>query len=151
MTPPAFGKAGSINLESMETQMAKLRHLAMLVEDIEKTASFYEHAFGMQRVRQSNTAIALSDGTVSLVIIDPANVNMKGETRRGLHHIGFLIDDMEQVATKVEENGGVYHGEILGTGRGPMTERKYLDPNGVMFDITTAEHARDSWRIPVDA
>jgi len=31
-----------------------------------------------------------------------------------------------------------------------MTERKYVDPNGVMFDITTAEHARDSWRIPVE-
>ena len=129
--------------------MAKLRHIAMVVEDMEKTASFYEQAFGMQRVRQSNTAIALSDGTVSLVIIDPANANMKGDSRRGLHHIGFLIDEMEPAAAKVEANGGVYHGEILGTGRGPMTERKYLDPNGVMFDITTAEHARDSWRIPV--
>ena len=130
--------------------MAKLRHIAMLVEDIEKTASFYQNAFGMQRVRQSATAIALTDGTVSLVVIDPNNVNMKGDHRRGLHHIGFLIDDMETVAAKVDAAGGVYHGEILGTGRGPMTERKYVDPNGVMFDITTAEHARDSWRIPVE-
>ena len=131
--------------------MAKLRHIAMVVEDIEKTASFYEQSFGMQRMRQSETAIALSDGTVSMVVISPANINMKGETRRGLHHIGFLIDDMEQTAAKVDLNGGVYHGEILGTGRGPMTERKYLDPNGVMFDITTAEHARNTWRIPVEA
>src|SRR5260221_7708827 len=130
--------------------MAKLRHIAMVVEDIETTASFYQQAFGMQRMRQSETAIALSDGTVSLVIISPANINMQGEARRGLHHIGFLIDDMEQAATKIEASGGVYHGEILGTGRGPMTERKYLDPNGVMFDITTAEHARNTWRIPVE-
>ena len=129
--------------------MAKLRHIAMLVEDMEKTATFYERSFGMQRVRQSATAIALSDGTVSLVIIDPANVNMKGDGRRGLHHVGFIIDDMEQVSAKVEANGGTYHGEILGSGRGPMSERKYLDPNGVMFDITTEQHARESWRIPV--
>jgi catechol 2,3-dioxygenase-like lactoylglutathione lyase family enzyme len=130
--------------------MAKLRHIAMVVEDFEKTAAFYEQTFGMKRVRQSATAVALTDGTVSLVVISPKNVNMMNESKRGLHHIGFLIDDMEEVAARVEANGATYHGEILGTGRGPMTERKYLDPNGVMFDITTAEHARDSWRIPVE-
>ena len=130
--------------------MAKLRHVAMVVEDMEKTAQFYEQAFGMQRVRQSETSIGLSDGFMSLVIIDPSNVNMKGETRRGLHHLGFLIDDMEEVSQAVEANGAVYHGEILGSGRGPMTERKYVDPSGNMFDVTTAEHARATWRIPVE-
>ena len=130
--------------------MTKLRHVAMIVEDIEKTARFYEQSFGMQRVRQSETSIGLTDGYMSLVIIHPSNVNMQGETRRGLHHLGFLIDDMEQVTTTVETNGATYHGEILGSGRGPMTERKYLDPNGSMFDITTADHARNTWRIPVE-
>jgi catechol-2,3-dioxygenase len=121
----------------------------MVVEDIEKTAKFYEQAFGMQRVRQHSTAIGLTDGTVSLVIISPENVNMKGDVKRGLHHIGFLIEDIDEMAAKVEANGAVYHGEILGAGTGPQGERKYLDPNGVMFDITTAPHARETWRIPV--
>ena len=129
--------------------MAKLRHIAMVVEDIEKTASFYEQSFGMERVRLSQTAIGLSDGFMSLVIIHPSNVNMEGEKHRGLHHLGFVIDDMERVSEKIEANGAVYHGEILSGGRGPMTERKYLDPNGLMFDITTADHARNVWRIPV--
>jgi catechol 2,3-dioxygenase-like lactoylglutathione lyase family enzyme len=130
--------------------MAKLRHIAMVVEEMEKTAKFYEESFGMRRVREHATAIALTDGFMSLVIIHPSNANMKDETRRGLHHLGFLIDDMEQASSKIEQNGGTYHGEILGSGRGPMTERKYLDPNGNMFDITTAQHARDMWRIPVE-
>jgi catechol-2,3-dioxygenase len=136
---------------SKDIAMAKLRHVAMVVEEMEKTAQFYEQSFGMKRVRQSPTAIGLSDGVVSLVIIHPSNVNMKGETRRGLHHVGFLIEDMENVSAAVEANGAVYKGEILGTGRGPMTERKYVDPNGSMFDITTAEHARETWQIAVDA
>ena len=131
--------------------MATLRHVAMVVEDIEKTAKFYEQSFGMQRVRQSETSIGLSDGYMSVVIIHPSNVNMKGETRRGLHHLGFLIDDMEEITATVEANGATYHGEILGSGRGPLTERKYLDPNGSMFDITTAAHARETWRIPVES
>ena len=131
--------------------MAKLRHIAMLVEDIEKTAAFYEKAFGMTRVREHETAIALTDGVVSLVVIHPDNPNMKGETVRGLHHIGFLIDDMAKVTEKVEANGAVFHGGILGTGSGLETERKYTDPNGVNFDITMPEYARDFWKISVDA
>ena len=59
--------------------MAKLCHVAMVVEDIEQTAQFYEKSFGMKRVRQSDTSIGLSDGYMSLVIIDPSNINMKGE------------------------------------------------------------------------
>jgi hypothetical protein len=66
-----------------------------------------------------------------------------------LHHLGFLIEDMEEVAATVEANGAVYKGEILGAGRGPMTERKYLDPNGQMFDITTTQHAKETWHIDV--
>lgn len=129
--------------------MAKLRHIAMLVDDIEKSAAFYEKAFGMTRARQSDTAIALTDGTVSLVVIHPDNPNMKGETKRGLHHIGFLIEDMNAVTEKVESNGATFHGGILGTGSGLETERKYSDPNGVNFDITMPEYARDFWKIAV--
>jgi catechol 2,3-dioxygenase-like lactoylglutathione lyase family enzyme len=130
--------------------MAKLRHVAMVVEDIEKTAAFYEKAFGMTRARQSETAIAMTDGVVSLVVIHPDNPNMKGETKRGLHHIGFLIDDMDKVTKAVESGGATFHGGILGTGSGLETERKYTDPNGVNFDITMPEYARDFWKISVD-
>ncbi|MGZ5127646.1 MAG: VOC family protein, partial [Burkholderiales bacterium] len=34
--------------------MAKLRHIAITVDDMEKTASFYEKAFELKRVRQSD-------------------------------------------------------------------------------------------------
>jgi catechol 2,3-dioxygenase-like lactoylglutathione lyase family enzyme len=130
--------------------MAKLRHIAMIADDMEGTARFYEQSFGMQRVRQSETAIGLSDGVVSLVIIHPSNVNMKGESRRGVHLIGFLVDDMEKMAATVEANGATYHGEILGSGTGPMGERKYLDPSGQPFDLTMPDYARNTWHIRVD-
>ena len=126
--------------------MAKLRHIAITVDDMEKTASFYESAFGMKRVRESDVAIMLSDGVMSLAIIHTENPNAEG--RRGLHHIGFLIDDMDTGAAQVEESGAVYHGQIRGIGGGPKSERKYRDPNGIQFDIATAEHARRVWCIP---
>ncbi|HEX6005148.1 MAG TPA: VOC family protein [Burkholderiales bacterium] len=129
--------------------MAKLRHIAMVVEEMERTAQFYERCFGMKRVRQTDTAIGLSDGVVSLVVIHPSNVNMKGDSRRGLHHIGFLVDDMADDAARVEANGAVLHGGIIHSGTGRETERKYRDPNGQIFDLTSPEYARDYWQVAV--
>jgi catechol 2,3-dioxygenase-like lactoylglutathione lyase family enzyme len=34
--------------------MAKLRHIAIAVPEIQATAKFYEASFGMHRVRESN-------------------------------------------------------------------------------------------------
>ena len=129
--------------------MAKLRHIAMVVEEMEKTALFYERAFGMQRVGRTETAIRLSDGVVSLVIIHPTNVNMKGDSRRGLHHIGFLADDVEREEAQAVASGAVALGGIINSENGRVSERKYRDPNGQMFDITSPQHARDTWKIAV--
>jgi catechol 2,3-dioxygenase-like lactoylglutathione lyase family enzyme len=129
--------------------MAKLRHIAMVVEEMEKTALFYEKAFGLERVRQTDTAIGLSDGVVSLVIIHPSNVNMKGDDRRGLHHLGFLVDDVDRESVRVEAVGAVRQGGIINSEHGTETERKFRDPNGQVFDLTSPGYARDFWRIAV--
>jgi catechol 2,3-dioxygenase-like lactoylglutathione lyase family enzyme len=133
--------------------MAKLRHIAMVVEEMEKTAQFYEKAFEMKRVRQSDTAIGLSDGVVSLVIIHPSNVNMKGDDRRGLHHLGFLVEDVERESNRVTSAGARLHGAIIdsagGTEGGKEREHKFKDPNGQIFDLTTPGYARDVWKITV--
>ena len=91
--------------------MAKLRHITLSVDDMEKTATFYEQAFEMKRVRQSNVAIMMSDGVVSLAIID-ANKNANSGARTGLHHMGFLVDNIDEAAAKVEKSGGTYAGQI---------------------------------------
>lgn len=127
--------------------MAKLRHVTLSVDDIEKTATFYEQAFEMKRVRQSGVAIMMSDGVVSLAIID-ANRNANSNAQKGLHHFGFLVDNIDEAAAKVEQGGGTYAGQIKNIGEGPRTERKYRDPNGVPFDVATPEHARKVWCIP---
>ena len=66
--------------------MAKLRHVALYADDIEATASFYEKAFDMQRVLQREHAITLSDGVVSMAIVNAAR---RSNGKPGLDHIGF--------------------------------------------------------------
>jgi len=133
--------------------MAKLRHIALSVKDLEASAKFYEEAFGMERVRQSKVAIMLSDGVVSLALLDlHANDNApdeRGPDHIGLHHMGFLVDGMADACGMVEAAGGTYHGQVVNVGAGPEYERKYRDPDGVVVDVATREHARSSWRLDV--
>jgi len=42
--------------------MVKLRHIAILVPDLQKAEKFYEEMCNMQRLRESKVAVNLSDG-----------------------------------------------------------------------------------------
>src|SRR5258708_29948008 len=75
--------------------MAKIRHIAIKVEDQEKTADFYKQTFGMTEawrgpVRDDgNRAIYLTDGYINLAIL-PARGG-----REGIDHFGFQVEEME--------------------------------------------------------
>jgi methylmalonyl-CoA/ethylmalonyl-CoA epimerase len=123
--------------------MAKLRHIAISVPDVEVAAKFYIDTFGMQRVNFAATpygdGLSLSDGTVNLTLLkfhtDDAAGDARGKDFTGLHHMGFIVDDLEGMSSQIEANGGRFHRELKGGG-GVDFERKFLDPNGVVFDIS---------------
>ena len=145
--------------------MAKLRHIAIAVANPDATAKFYEQAFGMQRVRESASAVMLSDGVISLAILN----NQKSHEalgHSGLHHVGFIAEDVGATAVSAEKSGAAYadsdenvakrfasrgqmeDGKIKPEALG-QDQRKYVDPNGIKFDIVNNAHARNSWRLPV--
>ncbi len=126
--------------------MGTLRHIALDAYDIEATAGFYEKSFGMERVRQVSNVITLTDGVVSLAIAD-AKLSKNGH--KGLDHFGFVVDDMDAAAVRLEASGGVHCGQIARTRADANIERKYRGPDGIVFDIATPEHACPVWGIPV--
>jgi len=135
--------------------MAKRRHLALSMKNLEESAKFYEDAFDISRVRQSNVAIMPSDGVVSLALLhlrsNDNTPDKRGPDYIGMHHMGFLIDDVPGANEAVEAAGGKYHGKILNVGAGPESERKYRDPNGMVIDVTSPAHADSPWRVPKDS
>jgi catechol 2,3-dioxygenase-like lactoylglutathione lyase family enzyme len=145
--------------------MAKLRHIAMAVQNPDETAKFYENAFSMRRVRQSTSAVLLSDGVISLAILDNQRSH-EALGHSGLHHFGVIAEDVDDTAARVEAGGAHYAdteenvskrfanrgqlqgGEVVAAARA-QEQRKYVDPNGIKFDIVNAMHARNSWHLPV--
>ena len=123
--------------------MAKLRHIAMQVPDLEKAAKFYESVFGLERVVRGDTpygnALMLSDGVINLALLNfPEGTKgmINGPNWAGLHHMGFVVDDAGETAKQIEAEGGKYFTTLPGGFEGLQAEVKYKDPNGVVFDVS---------------
>ena len=122
--------------------MARIRHIALVVKDLEQTADFYEKAFGLTRSELSEGPTArriyMSDGEINLALLQ-----YKGETGSGLkdaanfvgiHHFGFQVDNLKEGQAAVERAGGEFFFDVGKEGEEGF-ERKFKDPNGIIFDI----------------
>jgi catechol 2,3-dioxygenase-like lactoylglutathione lyase family enzyme len=122
--------------------MARIRHIALVVKDLEETATFYQNALGLSRseISEGPTArrIYMSDGEINLALLQ-----YKGETGSGLkdaanfvgiHHFGFQVDNLKEGQAAIEGAGGEFFFD-LGKEGDEGFERKFKDPNGIIFDI----------------
>ena len=122
--------------------MAKLRHIAITVPDPEKAAEFYTKAFGLKRVGHTDWAgaqgVYLSDGVMNLALLHYKTEEFAGERGRefvGVHHFGFIVDDVKATQRSIEAAGGKHWMGEPADGTG-FYEVKFFDPDGVVFDIT---------------
>jgi lactoylglutathione lyase len=115
---------------NQESAMAKLRHIAIIVDDPETSAKFFEDAFDMKRAGTARRGLYVSDGTVNVALL-----KREGEEQVGLFHFGMWVDDLDEAEKKVVEAGGTYL-EGRPTSPNSYYEAKYKDPIGVVFDLT---------------
>jgi len=86
--------------------MNQLRHLAIRTEEPEKLAAFYIEAFGFREVRdgwppvqgQEAKSFHLTDGYFELAIL----ANVPNQSPNGLYHFGIKVDDMNEIARKLQ-------------------------------------------------
>ena len=131
--------------------MARIRHLAITTDDPEKVAAFYVQAFGMEEISCSPTGSRhLTDGYIDLAILnwktekDP-DVGPNGPNYSGIHHIGFVVDDVMTCADHMEKAGATLltsldPAERRGSSRGAQAPRnaeaKLSGPDGIIIDIS---------------
>jgi predicted enzyme related to lactoylglutathione lyase len=126
--------------------MARLRHVAVVVKDLEKAATFYEQVFELKRVGREDieigSAIYMSDGVINLALLNfagnqgsKASSLPEGSGFVGAHHFGFQVDDLAETQRRIENAGGKFYFD-MGSEREGNFEKKFKDPDGVMFDIS---------------
>ena len=119
---------------------ARIRHIALSVKDIDATADFYEKAFGLKRSPKSEGPTAyrvyMSDGEINLALLQYKSEVGSGVPPGwvGIHHFGFQCDDLPAQQKQIEKAGGKFFFD-LGDPDDDDFERKFRDPNGIIFDI----------------
>ncbi|MGX1097856.1 VOC family protein [Amorphus sp. MBR-141] len=120
--------------------MARLRHIAIVVRDLEAMTEFYKQVFELEYVGAetigTGTANYLTDGVVNLALLHFTDKTGEELDRMaGLNHFGVQVDDVAEYERRVEAAGGKFFFELAGSKQG-NSERKYKDPEGVVFDIS---------------
>ncbi len=119
--------------------MAKLRHIALSVADLDQARKFFEDAFDMEMVGKAGAGVYMSDGTINIALLarDGKPLGHEGdEPFYGIDHFGIWVDDIEDACRKVEAAGATH---VMGnTSNDPNSfyEIKYRDPQGQLFDLT---------------
>lgn len=134
--------------------MARIKHIALVSDDPAQTAEFYKQHFGLTELyrRPSDTGekgVWLSDGYIYFAILKYGDADAPklgpGQTSdlRGIHHIGFQVDDLAQTKKALEDANvqPVPFPAKRERAATPMSELsdavnlKYLGPDAVHFDV----------------
>lgn len=120
--------------------MAKLRHIALSVSDVNVAKEFFEKAFDMTFVsRRGDEVVYVSDGTMNVALINRQGRPLgweKEELFYGIDHFGMWVDDVKEAQAKIEAAGAKYVMGAENARPGAFYEIKYRDPLGNLFDIT---------------
>lgn len=123
---------------------ARLRHVALAVPDPERSAEFYGEVFGFDHVGRTESPLGegvyLTDGYINLALLsyrtdDAAGVE-RGKDYVGTHHFGFRVDDLEGMGRAIAQHGGAFFLDLPVDKESLYFERKYRDPDGIIFDIS---------------
>lgn len=94
--------------------MSRIVHLALKVDDLERTTQFYREVFGFaesntEKVRD-HTSRHLTDGTIDLALIkyDPGTQSAESKAAGEgpcIHHFAVEVDDVEAATRQVRSYG----------------------------------------------
>jgi lactoylglutathione lyase len=93
--------------------MARIVHIALKVEDLEKTTQFYEHVFGFKEMEtakvRDHTSRHLSDGAIDLALIQYDAEESKESLASGqgpcIHHFAIEVDDVNKYVAEIRKFG----------------------------------------------
>ena len=93
--------------------MARIVHIALKVDDVEKTTKFYEKVFGFKEMETSKvrdqTSRHLSDGAIDLALIKYDREESAESLASGqgpcIHHFAIEVEDVERYVAEISKYG----------------------------------------------
>src|SRR6266571_3596732 len=94
--------------------MARIVHIALKVEDLEKSTKFYEDVFGIYQLKtghaRGHTSRHMTEGTIDLALMtydseDEPEAKLAGPGPC-IHHFGIEVEDRDAMSTAIEQGGG---------------------------------------------
>ena len=94
--------------------MNRIVHLALKVEDLEKTTEFYQKVFGFQEVvtkkTRDHTSAHLTDGDLDFTLIKYDEGTESAESKASgegpcIHHFAIEVDDVEKYKAEIQKYG----------------------------------------------
>jgi len=120
--------------------MAKLRHIAINTDDIDADSKFFCQAFDLKELGRvgspDNGAAFLSDGVVNLALIKIGDPDFPNYLPRGLNHIGFVVDNLDETIDRAEKLGATAMVDRNHKDAGVTWEMKMKSPSGVAIDLS---------------
>ncbi len=117
--------------------MARIVHIALKVNDLEKATRFYEEVFGIYQTKtghaRGHTSRHMTDGNIDLALMvydseDEPEAKLAG-AGPCIHHFGIEVEDREATLKKIKENGGTVFSDPE---EGAL---KFRTPDGNMAEI----------------
>ena len=135
--------------------MARIKHIALVTDDPAKTAEFYKQQFGLTELYRmpddtGSKGVWLSDGYIYFAVLkygEPGAPKLgPGQTSelRGIHHIGFQVDDLEATAEALKKadvqpvpipKSEPRQATPMDRASSRAVNLKYLGPDAVQFDV----------------
>ena len=117
--------------------MARIVHIALKVDDLDKASKFYEEVFEFSPVGSSQssgrTRRRLTDGTINLTLLryDSEESAMAKAAGDGpcIHHFGIEVDDLAKHVSEAREYGCEIFGDPA------VAPVKFRIPGGPMAEI----------------
>ncbi len=94
--------------------MNRIVHLALKVEDLEKTTEFYQKVFGFEEVEtkktRDHTSRHLTDGDMDFTLIKYDAGTQSAESKASgegpcIHHFAIEVEDVEKYAEEIRKYG----------------------------------------------
>jgi catechol 2,3-dioxygenase-like lactoylglutathione lyase family enzyme len=137
---------------------AKIRHVAVITENWDRMAKFYQTIFGMKKITNGMTDERgeynknrghLSDGVIGLALLQ-----RQPGFRSGFDHFGLEVDEVQKVRDRLRDN---YPDVFVAQSQShvPFAGLRTHDPDGNQFDLSQKGMAnvregylREGWEQP---